>query len=157
AEFVKIPHRFGNSGLTLLQDTGPGVLSISPALRQAFQSAIERQFATNPAGVNYTFLSSLVNPSLAAASPIDIALLRERGQVEVRLTRDKPYDIRLLYCQEHRRGTRAAGTSFGFGNVVESPEPIDYRTRDFAATGEWTRKSLLLRGAFHYNDFANRN
>ena len=40
---------------------------------------------------------------------------------------------------------------------MESPEPIDYRTRDFAATGEWTRKSLLLRGSFHYNDFANRN
>ena len=156
AEFVKIPHRFGNSGRTLLENTGPGVLSISPTLRQTFQTAIERQFAANRSGVNYTFLSSLVNPSLSAASPIDIALLRERGQVEMRLTRDKPYDIRLLYFQEHRRGTRAAGTSFGFGNVVESPEPIDYRTRDFAATAEWTRKSLLLRGSFHYNDFANR-
>jgi MtrB/PioB family decaheme-associated outer membrane protein len=157
AEFVKIPHRFGNSGVTLLEDTAPGVLSISPTLRRTIQSEIERQFAANKAGVTYTFLSSLVNPPLAAESPIDLALLRERGQVEVRLTRDKPYDIRLLYFQEHRRGTRAAGTSFGFGNVVESPEPIDYRTRDFAATGEWTRKSLLLRGSFHYNDFANRN
>jgi MtrB/PioB family decaheme-associated outer membrane protein len=156
AQFIKIPHRFGNSGHTLLEATGPGVLSISPTLRQGFQDAIQRQFAISPASVNFTFLSSLVNPSLAAGSPIDIALLRERGQVELRLTRDKPYDIRLLYFQEHRRGTRAAGTAFGFGNVVESPEPIDYRTRDFAATGEWTRKSLLLRGSFHYNDFANR-
>jgi MtrB/PioB family decaheme-associated outer membrane protein len=157
AEFIKIPHRFGNSGVTLLEDTGPGVLSISPTLRRTFQNEIERQFAANKAGVNYTFLSSLVNPSLAAQTPIDVALLRERGQVELRLTRDKPYDIRVLYFQEHRRGTRAAGTSFGFGNVVESPEPIDYRTRDFGATAEWTRKSLLLRGSFHYNDFANRS
>jgi MtrB/PioB family decaheme-associated outer membrane protein len=157
AEFVKIPHRFGNDAHTLLQDTGPGILSISPTLRRAFQSAIEQQFALNKAGVNYTFLSSLVNPSLAAAGPIDLALLRERGQVEMRLTRGKPYDVRVMYFQEHRRGTRAAGTSFGFGNVVESPEPIDYRTRDFGATAEWTRKSLLLRGSFHYNDFANRN
>jgi MtrB/PioB family decaheme-associated outer membrane protein len=157
AEFVKIPHRFGNSGVTLLEDTGPGVLSISPTLRQTIQSAIERQFAANRNGVTYTFLSSLVNPSLSAQTPIDLALLRERGQVEVRLTRDKPYDVRLSYFQEHRRGTRAAGTSFGFGNVVESPEPIDYRTRDFGATAEWTRKSLLLRGSFHYNDFANKN
>ena len=38
---------------------------------------------------------------------------------------------------------------------MESAEPIDYRTRDFGATAEWTRKSLLLRGGFHYNDFAN--
>jgi len=157
AEFIKIPHRFGNSGVTLLEDTVPGVLSISPTLRQTFQSAIEKQFAANRNGVSYTFLSSLVNPSLSAESPIDLALLRERGQVEVRLTRDKPYDIRLSYFQEHRRGTRAAGTSFGFGNVVESPEPIDYRTRDFGATAEWTRESLLLRGSFHCNDFANKN
>lgn len=156
AEFVKIPHRFGNRAHTLLEDTGPGVLSISPTLRQTLQGALERQFATNRNAITYSFLSSLVSPSLAAQSPIDLALLRERGQVEVRLTRDKPYDVRLLYFQEKRRGTRAAGTSFGFGNVVESPEPIDYRTRDFAATAEWTRKSLLLRGAFHYNDFANR-
>lgn len=157
AEFIKIPHRFGNSGVTLLEDTGPGILSINPTLRQTFQSALERQFAANRNGITYSFLSSLVNPSLSAESPIDLALLRERGQVEVRLTRDKPYDIRLSYFQEHRRGTRAAGTSFGFGNVVESPEPIDYRTRDFGATAEWTRKSLLLRGSFHYNDFANKN
>jgi MtrB/PioB family decaheme-associated outer membrane protein len=157
AEYIKIPHRFGNDGVTLLEDTGPGVLSISPTLRRTFQAEIERQFALNKAGVTYAFLSSLVNPSLAAQTPIDIALLRERGQVEVRLTRDKPYDVRLSYFQEHRKGTRAAGTSFGFGNVVESPEPIDYRTRDFGATAEWTRKSLLLRGSFHYNDFANKN
>jgi MtrB/PioB family decaheme-associated outer membrane protein len=157
ADFVKIPHRFGNSGVTLLEDTGPGTLTISPTLQRDFQTAIEKQFATNKNGVTYSFLNSLVSPSLAAQTPIDLALLRERGQVEVRLTRDKPYDFRLVYFQEHRHGTRAAGTSFGFGNVVESPEPIDYRTRDFAATGEWTRKSLLVRGSLHYNDFANRN
>lgn len=158
ADFIKIPHRFGNSGVTLLEDTGPGTLTISPTLQRTLQTAIENQFATNKNGVTYSFLNSLVSPSLAAQTPIDLALLRERGQVEVRLTRDdKPYDFRLLYFQEHRRGTRAAGTSFGFGNVVESPEPIDYRTRDFAATGEWTRKSLLVRGSLHYNDFANRN
>ncbi len=155
AAFIKIPHRFGNDARSLLQPTGPGVQSISLSLRQAFQNEIARQYAISPASVNYTFLSSLVNPSLAAASPFDIALLRERGQVEMRLTRDKPLDVRLLYFQEKRRGTRAAGTSFGFSNVVESAEPIDYRTRDFGATAEWTRKSLLLRGGFHYNDFAN--
>ena len=155
AEYIKIPHRFGNDAHTLLQQTGPGVFSISPTLRQTFQDAITRQFAISPASVNYTFLSSLVSSSLAATSGIDIALLRERGQVEMRLTRDRPLDLRLIYFQEKRQGTRAAGTSFGFGNVVESLEPIEYRTRDFGATAEWTRKSLLLRGGFHYNDFAN--
>lgn len=157
ADFVKIPHRFGNAGHTLLSETGAGVWSMSDTLQQAFQDAIKKQFDTSKPGVNFAFLNNLVTPSLAAANSVDVALLRERGQVELRLTRDKPYDVRLTYFQEKRRGDRPAGTSLGFGDVVETPEVIDYRTRDFGVTGEWTRSWGLLRGAFHYNDFANHN
>jgi MtrB/PioB family decaheme-associated outer membrane protein len=156
AEYQKIPHSFGNNGHTLLEQTAPGVLSMSDTLQQTFQDTIKKQFDTNKAGINFAFLNALVSPSLEAAHSVDLSLLRERGQVEVRLTRDKPYDIRLSYFQEKRRGDRAAGTSFGFGNVVETPEPIDYRTRDFGASLEWKQSWGLLRGGFHFNDFSNK-
>lgn len=157
AEFVKIPHSFGNAGHTLLQQTEAGVFTMSDSLQQAFQDAIKKQYDSSRPGVNYAFLSKLVAPSLADAPAVDMALLRERGQAEIRLARDKPWDVRLTYFQEKRRGTRPGGTSFGFGNVVETPEAIDYRTRDFGISGEWRRSSLLLRGSFHYNDFDNHN
>jgi MtrB/PioB family decaheme-associated outer membrane protein len=47
------------------------------------------------------------------------------------------------------------GTSFGFGNVVESPEPIDYRTQDVGLQAEYDQAWGLLRGSFNYNWFTN--
>ncbi len=156
ADFQKMPHGFGNDAHSLMGDVGSGILAMSDTLQQGFQAAIEKQFATSKPGVNFAFLNALVSPSLAAAQGFDLSLLRERGQAEVRLTHDKPLDLRFSFFQEKRRGNRAAGTAFGFSNVVETAEPIDYRTRDFGVTGEWSRSWGLVRGGFHYNDFANR-
>jgi len=91
------------------------------------KTALEQQFATNRNGINFNFLNNLVAPSLAAANTVDLALLRERGNLEVDLNPGKPLSVKLNYFREKRTGNRAAGTSFGFGNVVESPEPINYR------------------------------
>ncbi|MGH9315905.1 MAG: MtrB/PioB family outer membrane beta-barrel protein, partial [Thermoanaerobaculia bacterium] len=132
-----------------------GVLEISDTIQQANQSALEAQFAANRAGVNYPFLLGLVTPELAAENRFDLALLRQRGYLEVGLTPGQALDVRLSYFQERRSGDRAAGTSFGFGNVVESPEPIQYRTQDVGASAEWRQSWGLVRGAVHYNWFAN--
>jgi len=154
-DYNRIPHRFGNNARTLLEETGPGVLEISDTLQRAHQTALEEQFAANPTGINFAFLSNLVTPSLAAANTIDLALLRERGRAEVDLYPGKPLDVRLTYFQERRTGNRAAGTSFGFSNVVETPEPIDYRTEEIGASAEFTQRWGLVRGAVRYNTFEN--
>ena len=157
ADFQKIPHAFGNNAHTLLTDTGPGVLSISDTLQQSFQNATGALFAnpTTRAQISFPFLSKLVSPSLAATPSIDLKLLRERGRIAFELTPEKPVKVRLEYVQEHRRGTRAAGTSFGFGDAVESPEPIDYTTRDLFASAEWSRGSGLIHAGLRLNQFKN--
>ncbi len=154
-DYNRIPHRFGNNGRTLLEETHPGVLEISDTLQRAHQTALDQQFATNRNGVNFAFLRNLVAPSLAAANTVDLALLRERGNLEVDLNPGKPLSVRLNYFREKRTGNRAAGTSFGFGNVVESPEPIDYRTEEFGASAELGQTWGLVRGAVRYNTFTN--
>ncbi len=155
AEYNSIPHRFGNDGRTLLQEASRGVLVISDTVQQANQAAIQTQFARSPAGVNFAFLSGLVAPQLAAANRIDLELLRQRGFVELGLTPGHPVDVKFSYFQERRSGNRPAGTSFGFGNVVESPEPIAYRTQDLGLSAEYARPWGLVRGAVHYNTFRN--
>jgi MtrB/PioB family decaheme-associated outer membrane protein len=155
ASFVKIPHRFGHDARSLLEDTGRGVLSLSDTQQQTFQTAIEQQFARNRAGVNFAFLNALVAPSLAEEDDFDLRLLRERGQLALALTRDAPVDVRLTYFHEKRRGNRGSGTSFGFSNVVETPEPIDYRTQDLRLSAEWAQGWGLLRGALSVNQFTN--
>lgn len=155
ADYNKIIHRLGNDGHTLLEEVARGVLAMSDTLQAAHQSAVAAQFAANRTGVNFAFLSALVAPSLAGANQVDLELLRERGNVSVSLTPDQPVDVKLTYFQENRRGTRAAGTSFGFSNVVETPEPIEYRTQDIGASAEYGRPWGLVRGAVHYNLFEN--
>jgi len=156
-EFNKIPHRFGNYGRTLLQTTSPGVLELSDTLQASFQSAIQTRYAASPASVNFAFLNALVSPSLEAANVVDLELVRSRGSLDVQLTPNKPYDIRVSYFREKRFGDRAAaGTSFGFSNVVETPEPVDYLTQDIGASAEYGGSWGIVRGAVHYNWFENR-
>jgi MtrB/PioB family decaheme-associated outer membrane protein len=154
-DYNRIPHRFGNDGHTLLEETGRGALEISDTVQRAHQTALEQQFAANRNAINFNFLSNLVTPSLSAANTIDLELLRERGTAEVDLNPGKPLSVRLNYFREKRTGNRAAGTSFGFGNVVESPEPIDYRTEEFGASAELDQTWGLVRGGVKYNTFTN--
>ncbi|MEO8349207.1 MAG: MtrB/PioB family outer membrane beta-barrel protein, partial [Acidobacteriota bacterium] len=154
-DYNLIPHRFGNDGHTLLHETSRGVLVIDDTIQRANQTALEAQFAANRNAINFPFLSNLVAPQLAAANEVDVGLLRRRGTVEVGLTPDHPVDVKVSYFQEHRTGDRQAGTSFGFGNVVESLEPIEYRTEDWGVSAEFAQPWGLVRGAAHYNTFEN--
>jgi MtrB/PioB family decaheme-associated outer membrane protein len=150
-----MPHRFGADARSVLADDGRGGFDASNPDQLANQRAIEQQYALNRTGVNYTFLNGLVSPQIAATSPFDVELRRNRGLVDVDFTRDKPVAVRLSYFHEERNGSRGSGTAFGFGNVVETAEPIDYRTQDLGLTAEWKPTWGSLRGAVHLNDFTN--
>jgi len=156
-DFRRIPHRFGNAGRTLLQPTSEGVLEMSDTLQGAFQRALEQQFALNPSGINYTFLSGLVGPSLAAGNVVDLQLERQRSKIDLALTPGHDLDVRLTYFHERRTGDRAAaGTSFGFGNAVETPEPVHYLTEDVTASATLQRSWGDAHAGLGYNRFDDR-
>ncbi|HEX6739163.1 MAG TPA: MtrB/PioB family outer membrane beta-barrel protein [Vicinamibacteria bacterium] len=165
--YNRIPHNFGNAGHTLLERTGEGVWVLSDTLQRSFQNTLTTQFdctglttaqcTAKRNQINFTFLNNLVTPSLTAANSVDLRLERERGQLSLRLTPKGPVDVRLSYFRERRVGDRAAsGTSFGFGNVVELPEPLHYLTQDFGADAEYEARWGLLRAGLHVNRFENR-
>ena len=152
--YNQIPHSFGNGGKTLLQETREGVWELSDSLQRSFQTTLE---ATNPRSlINYVFLNTLVSPSLGAANAVDLRLTRERGNITFTVRPD-PVDISVTYFRERRVGTRAAsGTAFGFGNVVELPEPVHYLTQDFGANAQVSGSWGAARAGVRYNWFANR-
>jgi MtrB/PioB family decaheme-associated outer membrane protein len=153
-DYNQIPHNFGNGGRTLLQQTGPGAWSLSNTLQQRFQDAIA---AVPRSTVNFTFLNNLVAPSLASANLVDLSLQRERGNLSFRVAPDNPVDVKVTYFRERRTGDRAAsGTSFGFGNVVELPEPLHYLTQDIGADAQYQGSWGVVRAGLHYNWFENR-
>jgi MtrB/PioB family decaheme-associated outer membrane protein len=151
-DYNVIPHRFGNGGRTLEQETGEGTFRISPTLQQAFQTVI----GPPRAAINYNFLNTLVTPSLNASEPnVNLALDRERANLAASF-RPGDVDLKLAYFRERRTGDRAnAGTSFGFGNVVETPEPVGYLTQDVGADAELAGDWGVARAGLHYNWFRN--
>jgi MtrB/PioB family decaheme-associated outer membrane protein len=152
-DYTRLPHYFGNDGRSLLTDAGNGVFTLGSGLQQRYQAAITSVPRT---AVNFAFLNNLVANDLAQGTLTDLKLVRARARVSLDLTRGKPVDVRLTYFREDRTGDRAAaGAAFGFGNVVELPEPVDYTTQDVAATATVDRHWGSVRGIVRYNWFAN--
>jgi Putative outer membrane beta-barrel porin, MtrB/PioB len=171
ASYVGIPHSFGNSGLSLLSPVGENEWRLSDTVQQAYQNAVvavpsngqidyncQPRFGFTPSPTCFSLLA-LVTPGLnAAPANIDLKLQRGRGNVDLNLMpKDSNLNLDVSYFHERRTGYRAAnGTSFGFGNVVETPEPVRYITQDFgvnaALKGDWG----VARAAVHFNDFQNK-
>jgi MtrB/PioB family decaheme-associated outer membrane protein len=154
ASYVRLPHRFTNAALSILIPEGASLLAPAGVQGQN-QAALERQLAANRAGVDAALLTNLANASLAGGRLLDVKLLRERGRIEVGLARHKDVDARVSYAFENRDGSRVAGASFGYQNVVEIAEPIHYRTDDVTASAEWKVRFGLVRGALAYSRFGN--
>ncbi len=155
AAYLSVPHNFGNGGTSILRPTTDSNWQLSDALQAAHQGAIA---AAPSSSVNYAFLSGLVAPSLAAApANVDLKLMRGRTNLAFTVTPgESDFEVGVTYFHERRSGTRAAnGTSFGFGNVVETPEPLLYVTQDVALNGAYKGDWGTLRAAVRFNDFKN--
>jgi hypothetical protein len=155
AGFLGVPHNFGNGGKSILSPVATNDWRLSNSTQAAHQGVIA---AAPGSSINYTFLSNLVAPSLAAAPPnVDLKLLRGRTSLAFAVTpKDSAFEAGVTYFHERRSGSRAAnGTSFGFNNVVETPEPLVYITQDFALTGAYKGDWGTLRAALRFNDFKN--
>lgn len=154
-DFNKIPHRFGNNGHMLWTRTGPGRLEIADPVQGAIEGAIAQQFASNRAGVNFGFLNGLLAPYLATAGEVDLGLIRDRALLRLDLGRMAELGWTLEYSHENRKGNRPYGGSFGFNNVTEIPEPIDYKTDAAELAGEWNTERAGLRFGYRYSTFKN--
>jgi len=154
-DYNKIPHRFGNNGRILFAETSPGRWEISDAIQGNIQSTLENQLATNPNAINYAYLNNLLQPYLSAAALYDLELQRDRTHVAFDLGKMGRLAWNLDYKFENRTGHRSYGSTFGFGNVVELPEPIDYNTTDATLSGELKGKNGGLNFGYRYSKFEN--
>lgn len=156
-DYNKIPHRFGNDARTLFTQTSPGRFEIADPIQGALQSAIEQRWAANRNSVNFAFLNGLITPYLDAEQRLDIALQRDRTRARIGLGSLGGMRWAAEYRHEARTGGRPYGATFGFNNVTELPEPIDYDTVDAEITGEWMGKSSAVRFGYRQSKFDNAN
>ena len=154
-DYNKIPHRFGNNGLILFSETSPGRWQIADSIQQSLQNTLVQQFATDKSKITYAYLDRLITPYLNAANTIDLDLQRDRTRAVVEVGQMGRMAWKLDYAHENRTGNRPYGSSFGFGNVVELPEPIDYATDNATLSGELKGKKGGLTFGYRYSTFKN--
>jgi Putative outer membrane beta-barrel porin, MtrB/PioB len=155
ADYTGIPHAFGNDGKSILNIVEPNVWRLSDTLQSAWQADL----IANRPRVSYAYLYNLVAPTLDEhPADVDVALQRGRTSLSFSLVPGGGnLDVGVTYFHEKRSGARTNnGTAFGFGNVVETWDPIRYVTQDFGVTGSlkggWGTASV----GFNYNDFTDR-
>lgn len=154
-----IPHRLGNEAKSIEKIVSDGAQGISDLIQASLQAQLEARWA-NPATrsqINYTYLRGLVEPLLNTPEVFDLGFTRQRTSVQLGLFPASSITTTLSVFQENRDGNRSSGTAFGFGNVVETAEPIEYRTRDVRLSAEapLMGNRLLLRGSIGVNTFDN--
>lgn len=146
-----IPHRFGNGGKLLWTETAPGVFELADPL----QGALEDFAVTNRPTLNFGVLNGALQPFLATAQSVDLGLQRRRTRATLDLGRSAAAQWTVDYQRESRTGNRAYGASFGFNNVTELPEPIDYDTTQATVSGAWKWSTGLVSAGYRYSTFEN--
>lgn len=154
-DYNKIPHRFGNDGRMLWTQTAPGVYQIADPVQLALQTALEKQFAANRALITFPFLNNLISPYLQTANFVDLGLERDRLNANLGFGSLRGFSWGLDYKHEDRDGNRPYGASFGFSNVTEIPEVIDYSIDDAELAGAWNTDRAGVRFGYRMSTFKN--
>lgn len=150
-DYNKIQHRFGNDARILWDRSAPGLYTMPDALQASLQARLQAAFPN----IDIALLRSLVEPLLSQGDRIDIGLRRDRFGATIDLGGLDGLNWTLGVTHENRVGSRQYGSSLGFGNINELPEPIDYDTTGAELKGEWGTKKGGLQFGYRYSKFEN--
>ncbi len=153
-DYNLIPHNFGNDARFLWSETSPGVFEIPDSVQAGLQGALTARKASGGA-INYAYLNGLLSPLLAVANSIDIGLQRDRTHLQVDIGGLGDVRWALDVKNEKRSGNRAYGASFGFGNVTEMPEPVEYNTTDLELSADWSGQNYGMVTGIRHSVFKN--
>jgi hypothetical protein len=156
-DYNQIPHAIGNDGRSIMTPLGPGVWGMSATTRQALGNSVAARLPTSTR--TYDFFSALYAPTIASAGFVDLASQRQRGNVEVRLGENLPFDLAVSYLREVKTGTRGAGggTIRSFAdNIVEVPEPLNEVIQDLGFRLAVNRRWGNVHAGFNRNWYNDR-
>ncbi|MEK7376533.1 MAG: MtrB/PioB family outer membrane beta-barrel protein, partial [Candidatus Margulisiibacteriota bacterium] len=142
----QIPHQFVYDGKTFYSGIGTGNLTVPPAMQKDLQGSTSSGNAA----------SKLINTYLPGAYSKDISLTRKRAEVNLDVFSMEPLDLKVQVTNEKREGTRPWSGSFGFGNAIELPEPVDYDTTGMKLSAEYApRKNIYVNANYSMSTFKN--
>ena len=156
-DYNRIKHQFGNDANFLYATPARNLFEIADPIQAAFESAIRTQHGISPSGVNFDFLNALITPFQQVADRVDLGLERNRAHGRLDINKMGKFGFAFDVKQESRSGKRPYGGAFGFSNVIEIYEPIDYETTDTEISGSWNTREGGLRAGLRHSEFENDN
>ncbi len=134
-DYNKIPHLFGNDAVMAWDRPAPNRL----------------EFPDPVQGVDTEDILAFVG----SADRISLGLRRDRTRAQFDLGRMGKWAWSFEYTHENRIGDRPLAVAFGFSNVQEIPEPIDYDTTGFEIAGEFNGAKGGARFGYRRSTFEN--
>jgi MtrB/PioB family decaheme-associated outer membrane protein len=173
----QIPHLLSTSAKSIFGGVGSTNLTVDTATRNFLQSQSVLPTQTQANRNNIDQFIGGVGPTFGGArfpapiANIELETLREKFTAGYRNTMWDNWDFIVDYSHEHRTGTRPLGIGYGVSTSapnprpssgsVEVPQPLDDRTQNANAFGEYvgttpwgTRWNTQLKysGSFYSND-----
>ncbi len=139
-QWDQTPHIFTTTARSFFLQSSPGVFIAPPPLRNHLQS--------QPGDLRAL---------LDSARPLDLSLRRDKGSGTFTYTPAEEWALQFQYSREKQTGTRPFGTTINsFTNVLELPEPIDYRTHQMKAGTEYANQNWGFQANYSGSFFKNR-
>ncbi|MBT8241550.1 MAG: MtrB/PioB family outer membrane beta-barrel protein [Acidimicrobiia bacterium] len=149
----KIRHLFGNGATLLWNQTSPNSFELADPVQEAILDGV----LNAPGFVSHGYLTGLLAPYYEVANAIDLGLQRNRTHIRFDLGKLGRLAWALEYNTENRDGNRPMGAAFGFFNVQEIPEPIQYQTTSIELGGEYSYDNGGVRFGVRRSEFTNDN
>jgi MtrB/PioB family decaheme-associated outer membrane protein len=144
-QFDQIRELVSNSTKALFTETTPGVLRVDDNVQQSLQTA-----AGN--GTLGTVLPTVLNNF---ALPFELGTKRHIASGGVEYIIDPNTTVRTDLSHTTRTGSILYSGTFGFGNAVDIPQPINQKTSNVDLTIEHQHKNLLFRAGYTGSYFRN--
>lgn len=142
--FNRMGHNFAFDAPFLYSGEGSDVLSLPDAMQ-----------ADLAASTSTADIVTRLTPYVDAADTIDLSLKRDTFTAGLDWMAMDPFTFGLDFSNEKRDGTRPFGATFGFGNAIEIPEPIDYSTTKYGIDGEYAAKPYYAKMSYAHTTFNN--
>ncbi len=142
-EYQRTPHLYSQVAQSSYRQGPPGTYLLPDTLQRTNQE--------NPTGYIPTMTDLL---STAPRIPLDARTDNTRARIKTRPATG--WTLQLRGEDRHRTGSIAYGGTFGFSNAVELAAPVDHRTVDAEASGQYSRDRINAEVAVGMSAFENR-
>ncbi len=145
--YDQIPHNYMDGARTLYSGAGTDKLTLPDGAQSRMQSSTSLADAA----------SRLTEQSKATGQEYNAGILRKTGKAKIEYHGVETVTFRMEASRENREGTQPLMSSFGFGNVTEIINPIDYHTTQARFGVDYATKDLFLSGSYYISSFENAN